>query len=93
MAWRKTGTFHPPVEVLVLTCDVCACEIGHEDGRRPRAHFLLSRLPNPGAMDDQEPAVVICSRECLRAYAANAPGPDRAPPLEGGPPANKPLRR
>jgi hypothetical protein len=89
MAWRKTGTFHPPVEVLVLTCDVCACEIGHEDGRRPRAHFLLSRLPNPGAMDDQTPAVVICSRECLRAFAANASGPDRAPPLEGGTSSNR----
>ena len=42
MAWRKTRTFHAPVEVLVLTCDVCACDIGHEDERRPRAHFQLS---------------------------------------------------
>src|SRR5436190_11010944 len=55
MAWRKTATFHAPVEVLVLTCDVCACDIGHEDERRPRAHFQLSRHPNPGAIDDQEP--------------------------------------
>ena len=86
MAWRKSGTFHPPVEVLVLTCDVCGCDIGHEDGRRPRAHFLLSRLPNPGAMDDQTPSVVICSRECLRAFAANTSGPDRAPPALGGAP-------
>jgi hypothetical protein len=84
MAWRKSGTFHPAVEVQVLTCDVCGCDIGHEDRRRPRPHFLLSRLPNPGAMDDQAPAVVICSRECLRAFAANASGPDRAPPIEGG---------
>jgi len=44
MAWRKTATFHAPVEVLVLTCDVCARDIGHEDERRPRAHFQLSRI-------------------------------------------------
>ena len=81
MAWRKTATFHAPIEVLVLTCDVCACDIGHEDERRPRAHFQLSRHPNPGAIDDQEPAVVICSRECLRAFVANVSGPDRAPPM------------
>jgi hypothetical protein len=93
MAWRNSGTFHPAVEVQVLTCDVCGCDIGHEDGRRPRAHFLVSRLPNPGAMDDQEPAVVICSRECLRAFAVNTSGPDRAPPVEGGASSNKPLRR
>jgi hypothetical protein len=93
MAWRHSGTFHPAVEVQVLTCDVCGCDIGHEDGRRPRAHFLVSRLPNLGAMDDQEPAVVICSRECLRAFAANVSGPDRAPPAPGGASSNKPLRR
>ena len=81
MAWRKTATFHAPIEVLVLTCDVCACDIGHEDERRPRAHFQLSRHPNPGAIDDQEPAVVICSRECLRAFVANVSEPDRAPPM------------
>ncbi|TLZ16755.1 MAG: hypothetical protein E6K34_10845 [Gammaproteobacteria bacterium] len=81
MAWRKTATFHAPIEVLVLTCDVCACDIGHQDERRPRAHFQLSRHPNPGAIDDQEPAVVICSRECLRAFVANVSGPDRAPPM------------
>ena len=81
MAWRKTGSFHAPVEVLVLTCDVCACDIGHEDERRPRAHFRLSRHPNPGSIDDQAPAVVICSRECLRAFVVSASGPDRAPPM------------
>ena len=76
MAWRKTGTFHAPEEILVLTCDVCERDIGHEDGRRPLAHFRVSRHPNPGAIDDQEPAVVLCSQECLRAFAANATGPD-----------------
>ena len=93
MAWRNSGTFHPAVEIQVLTCDVCGCDIGHADGCRPRAHFLVSRLPNPGGMDDQEPAVVICSRECLRAFAVNTAGPDRAPPVEGGASSNKPLRR
>jgi hypothetical protein len=45
-------------------------------------------------MDDQEPAVVICSRECLRAFAVNTSGPDRAPPVEGdASSSNKPLRR
>jgi hypothetical protein len=78
MAWRKSGLFHPAEEILVLTCDVCERDIGHEDGSRPRDHFRISRHPNPGAMDDQEPAVNICSRECLRAFAAKTPGPDRA---------------
>ena len=61
MAWRKTGAFHAAEEILVLTCDVCERDIGNEDGRRPLAHFRVSRHPNPGAIDDQEPAVVICS--------------------------------
>jgi hypothetical protein len=78
MAWRKSGLFHPPEEILVVTCDVCERDIGYEDGRRPREHFRISRHPNPGAIDDQEPAVIICSRECLRAFAAKTPGPDRA---------------
>ncbi len=78
MAWRKSGLFHPAEEILVLTCDVCERDIGYEDGRRPHEHFRISRHPNPGAIDDQEPAVIICSRECLRAFAAKTPGPDRA---------------
>ncbi len=79
MAWRKTGLFHPATEILVLTCDVCERDIGHEDGRRPREHFQVSRHPNPGAFDDQAPIATLCSRECLRAFAANTSGPDRSP--------------
>jgi hypothetical protein len=79
MAWRKTGLFHPAEEVLVLTCDVCERDIGYEDGRRPHEHFRVSRHPNPGGIDDQEPVAIVCSRECLRAFAANTPGPDRSP--------------
>jgi len=77
MGWRKSGQFHPAEEVLVMTCDVCERDIGYEDGSRPREHFRISRHPNPGTIDDQTPAVLVCSRECLRAYAANTPGPDR----------------
>jgi hypothetical protein len=91
MAWRKTGLFHPAAEVLVMTCDVCERDIGYEDGRRPHEHFRVSRHPNAGAIDDQEPAVTICSRECLRAFAANTPGPDRADSLtDRHPPRGKP---
>jgi hypothetical protein len=77
MAWRKSGVFHPAEEILVLTCDVCERDVGHEDGRRAREHFRVSVHPNPGAIDAQQPTVVICSRECLRAFAARTPGPDR----------------
>jgi hypothetical protein len=70
MGWRQTRKFHAPLEILVMTCDVCERDIGYEDERRPRAHFRVSRHPNPGALDDQEPAVVLCSRECLRAFAS-----------------------
>lgn len=77
MAWRKTARYHPPEEIRVLTCDVCERDIGYEDGRRPREHFRVSRHPNPGGIDDQDPAVILCSRECLRAFAANTAGPDR----------------
>ncbi|MGH8137099.1 MAG: hypothetical protein ACREVV_02725 [Steroidobacteraceae bacterium] len=83
MAWRKTGTFQAPVEVLVMTCDVCERDIGYQDGRRPHDHFRVSRHPNPGAMDDQAPAVIVCSRECLRAFAATTAGPARSPSGEG----------
>ena len=78
MGWRKSGLFNPAQEVLIVTCDVCERDIGYEDERRPRDHFRISRHPNPGAIDDQEPAVIICSCECLRAFAAKTPGPDRA---------------
>jgi hypothetical protein len=80
MGWRKTGSFNAPQEVRVLTCDVCECDIGHEDGRRARPHFEVSLHPNAGTIDQQNPSAILCSRECLRAYAARAGGPDRAPP-------------
>lgn len=78
MAWRKSGMFHPAEEILILTCDVCERDIGYEDGGRPREHFRISRHPNLGAIDDQEPAVTICSCECLRAFSAKTPSPHRA---------------
>jgi hypothetical protein len=81
MARRRTGLFHPPEEVLVLTCDVCERDIGYEDGRRPHEHFLVSRHPNPGAINHQAPPAIICSRDCLRAFASKTPGPDRAPSI------------
>ena len=81
MAWRKTGEFNAPEEIRVLTCDVCECDIGYADGRRPRAHFQVSLHPNAGGMGSQDPAGVLCSRECLRAFASKVDGPDRAPPL------------
>jgi hypothetical protein len=82
MGWRRTGTFNRPEEIRVLTCDVCECDIGYEDGRRPRLHFEVSLHPNAGAMGQQNPPSIVCSRECLRAFAANADGPDRTPPAE-----------
>jgi hypothetical protein len=90
MAWRRSGLFHPAEEILVVTCDVCERDIGYEDGRRPHEHFRITRHPNPGAIDQQEPPVVICSRECLRAFAANTPGPDRVASLpDSGRPRGK----
>jgi hypothetical protein len=82
MGWRKSGTFSQPEEIRVLTCDVCECDIGYEDGRRARTHFQISLLPNAGSMGQQDAATIICSRECLRAFAAKVKGPDRAPPPE-----------
>ena len=41
----------------------------------------VSAGTQPGAIDPQEPSVVICSRECLRAFAANTPDPDRVASL------------
>ena len=71
MGFRKTGTFHPAQEILLLTCDICERDIGYEDGRRPTAHLRVSRHPNVGSIDNQDPSVILCSRECLRAYAEN----------------------
>jgi hypothetical protein len=75
---RKTGKFHPAEEVLILTCDVCECDIGYEDGRRARPHLRVTQHPNAGSLDDQTPAAVVCSEECLRAYADKLTGLDRA---------------
>lgn len=93
MAWRRTGRYRPPEEILVTTCDVCERDIGFEDGRRPKEHFRVSRHPNSGVLDDQESAVIICSRDCLRAFAANTPGPDRtSSPRSRDCPGGKPGR-
>jgi hypothetical protein len=90
MGWRKTGLFRNPEEILVLTCDVCERDIGTEDEHRPRAHFRVTCHPNRGALDDQEAAVVVCSSDCLRAFASKVAGPDRTPrgvdPPRGKPP-------
>jgi hypothetical protein len=84
MGWRKTGKFHAPQEILVMTCDVCERDIGYEDERRPRAHYEIARLPSPRAIDQQNPSAYVCSAQCLRAFAAKASGePDRLPPREG----------
>jgi hypothetical protein len=87
MGIRKTGTFHPAEEIAVLTCDVCERDIGYQDGRRARAHLRVTRHPNAGGLDDQNPAVIVCSRECLGAYAATLTGLDRETgvPTGGGP--------
>jgi hypothetical protein len=85
MAWRKTDVFRTPEEILVMTCDVCERDIGYADGRRARPHYEIRQLPNPGTMGDQAPAVVVCSPECLRAFAARAShDPKGPPPREGG---------
>lgn len=77
LGYRKTGRFDSPVEIAVLTCDVCERDIGHSDGRRPWPHIRLTRHPNTGALDDQKPATLLCSRECLCAYAERLTGLDR----------------
>lgn len=74
MGWRKTGTFHAPQEILVMTCDVCERDIGFEDERRPRAHYEVARQPNPRAMDEHNPAIYVCSPRCLRALASKESG-------------------
>jgi len=81
MGHRKTGFFHAREEIEVLTCDVCERDIGNADGRRPKDHFRVSRHPNPGGLDGQQPEVIVCSCECLRAFAATASGPGRVPNL------------
>jgi hypothetical protein len=78
VGWRKTGQYRPAEEILVLTCDVCERDIGYEDERRPYEHFSISRYPNPGTIDQQQPPMIICSTACLRAFAANTPGPERS---------------
>jgi hypothetical protein len=93
MAWRKTGLYRSAEEIRVMTCDVCERDVGFEDGRRPQQHFRVSLHPNPGAIDDQEAPAIICSRECLRAFAANVTGPVRASsPQRGGGAVSKPDR-
>jgi hypothetical protein len=74
MGWRRTGSFHAPREILVMTCDICERDIGYEDGRRPQMHYEINRLPNAGAIDDQNPPAHVCSAACLRAFAAKASG-------------------
>jgi hypothetical protein len=81
MAFRKTGSFHPAEEMSVLTCDVCERDLGYEDGRRVRAHLRMTRHPNAGGLNEQDPPAVLCSRECLPAYAATLTGLDREPGL------------
>jgi hypothetical protein len=76
--------------VLVLTCDVCECDIGHEDGRRPAPYLSVTRHPNAGALGDQSPDAVICSQECLRAYADKLTGLDRASRSESRGPRKRP---
>jgi hypothetical protein len=89
MGWRRTGAFHAAEEILVMTCDVCERDIGNEDGRRPKAHYEITRLPNPGSIDDQDPPALVCSTECLRAFAAQASEPGKGPPRGGSGPSGK----
>jgi hypothetical protein len=75
MGWRKTGTFSAPTEILVLTCDVCERDIGHEDRRRSSTHYEVKILPHIGTLGDQDRTVYTCSVECLRAFASREPEP------------------
>lgn len=77
MGWRRSGQYQPAEEILIMTCDVCERDIGESDGRRPRAHYEIRRLPNPGTLGHPDPTAFVCSAECLRAFAANTPEPDR----------------
>jgi len=38
MGSGMTGTFPSAEEVLILSCDVCECDVGYADSRRPRPH-------------------------------------------------------
>ena len=67
-----------------MTCDVCERDIGHEDGRRPKAHYEISQHPNLGAIDAQDPPAIACSPACLRAFAAKESGPQPVPPARAG---------
>ena len=51
--------------------------LGPFEGLKVTGGDRLSRHPNRGTLDDQEAPVIICSRDCLRAFAANVTGPDR----------------
>jgi hypothetical protein len=46
MGFRKTGTFHPADDVLVLTCDVREGAIGDKNGRRPQRHLRVTQCPS-----------------------------------------------
>lgn len=59
MSSRKTGLFHPAEEVLMLACDVCECDIGYEDSRRPPPHLCVTQHPNSGALDDHSTPAVL----------------------------------
>jgi hypothetical protein len=83
MGWRKTGHLQPPQEIQVMTCDVCERDIGHEDGRRPRGHYEIRRLPHSTTFDGRDASVCVCSSECLRAFAARVSSePDGLPPRD-----------
>jgi hypothetical protein len=84
MGWRKTGVLRAPEEILVMTCDVCERDIGYEDGRRPRPHYEISRLPSQGSIGDRSPPIFVCSPECLRSFAAQASSDPRGLPPRGG---------
>lgn len=69
MGWRRTGNFHAPQEICVMTCDVCERDIGHTDGRRADAHYEVRVLTNAAALGEPSTSVYLCSVECLRAFA------------------------
>jgi hypothetical protein len=87
MGYRKTGVFQPAERIVVLTCDVCERDIGYEDGRRARPHLRVTQHPNAGPINDQQAPTIVCSSECLRAYASKLTGLDRQsrPPDDHGP--------
>jgi hypothetical protein len=80
MGYRKTGVFQPAEQIVVLTCDVCERNIGYEDGRRPRPHLRVTQHPSAGPINDQHPPAILCSSECLRAYAASSRAESRVTP-------------